>query len=113
MAWWLFETETAKHRGKHGQLAAQLLDFVDLLEVAERGRLVGPVTLRLVQQPYDAKDHADRLRALAQELEVETRGVHGHRRPLGDGSATDRAARQLQDYAALLEHAERYGWWDR
>ncbi len=36
MAWWLFDNETDEHRGKHGQIAAQLLDFVDLLEVADR-----------------------------------------------------------------------------
>lgn len=25
----------------------------------------------------------------------------------------DKVAHQLQDYAVLLEHAEREGWWDR
>lgn len=39
MAWWLFDTETDEHRGKHGQIAAQLLDLVDLLELGERDGL--------------------------------------------------------------------------
>lgn len=35
MAWWLFDTETDEYRGRHGQIAAQLLDLADLLEHAE------------------------------------------------------------------------------
>jgi len=36
MAWWLFDNETNEHLGKYGQIAAQLLDLAELLEVADR-----------------------------------------------------------------------------
>jgi hypothetical protein len=29
MAWWLFDNETDEHLGKHGRIAAQLLEVAD------------------------------------------------------------------------------------
>lgn len=62
--------------------------------------------LHLVLQPYDASDHGDQLRARAQQL---TDGTAYE----ADRSTRTKAARQLEDYAMLLEHAEAQGWWDR
>ena len=71
--------------------------------VHDRGHpAAGDRPLQLVAAPADSAAHCAWLRSTAEDLLAAEPHVN-----------LDGVARQLQDYAAVLEHAERYGWWNR